>query len=58
MKKALQLEQDCPFYSGGSSICLASISMMSVSVLTALAKCASEDHDDCPFFLSKILRNI
>ncbi len=58
MKKALRLEDTCPFYSRGSATCLASISMMNVSVLTALAKCASEDHDDCPLFLSKVLRSI
>ncbi len=58
MKKALQLKETCPFYSRGSSTCLASISMMRVSVLTALAKCAGEDHDECPLFLSKVLRSI
>ena len=46
----------CPFYSKCDSICTASISSMSVSDFNAVMKCKSEDHDNCPVFLSKILR--
>ncbi|MDA8091350.1 MAG: hypothetical protein M0Z61_14170 [Nitrospiraceae bacterium] len=58
MKKTLLLEGACPFYCKSDSLCLASISMMTVSDLTALVRCGGEDHDECPFFISKVLRKI
>lgn len=57
MKKAVVCHDVCPFYSRRDSICLASISSMSVSDINVLLRCQSEDHDNCPVFLSKILRN-
>ena len=58
MKRTLLLDGACPFYCKGDSLCLASISMMSISDFDALVRCQGEDHDDCPIYLSKVLRSI
>jgi hypothetical protein len=48
----------CPFYSPRENICMASISSMSIDSARKADYCSSEDHCDCPMFLSKILRRL
>ncbi len=57
MRKTTTYPGTCPYYSECDSICLASISCMFVSGINALLRCKSEDHDNCPVFLSKVLRS-
>lgn len=47
-------ELGCPYHEG-SGICGASISRLMVSKEES-AFCDSEDYDNCPLFLSKVLR--
>ncbi|MDA8086348.1 MAG: hypothetical protein M0Z75_06555 [Nitrospiraceae bacterium] len=58
MKNTLRQAEVCPFYSQCDSVCHASLHMMSISGTAALIKCQKEDHDNCPLFLSKVLRSI
>jgi hypothetical protein len=45
----------CP-YSGISDVCNASLSLLSPSAEVRTAFCNSDDYDDCPLFLAKVLR--
>lgn len=44
----------CPYK--GIDICMASISSMFIDDYKKANYCCNEDYDDCPIFLSKILR--
>jgi hypothetical protein len=46
----------CPYHSVVSSICSASLSMMMIGLSTRKGYCETENYDDCPLFLSKMLR--
>jgi hypothetical protein len=45
----------CPFFDTGD-ICDAAISSALVGWKRKLVFCTTEDHDDCPMFISKVLR--
>lgn len=45
----------CP-YSGISDVCNAALSSLLASEKARLTFCKSEDYDNCPLFLSKVLR--
>ena len=46
----------CPYYSAVTTICSASLSMMMTGVNTRRGYCENENYDNCPLFLSKLLR--
>lgn len=48
----------CPFYSPKENVCAASISSMSIDIWRKADYCASDNHADCPMFLSKLLRKL
>ena len=46
----------CPFNSNISDICIASLSSMAIDERKKSECCGTENYDNCPVFLSKILR--
>lgn len=46
----------CPYVSAAASVCEASLSSMVLRSNDRQRFCDSDDYDDCPIFLSKILR--
>jgi hypothetical protein len=66
MRNTMQLEQNaaapsaitaeaCPYFDIGDT-CGAAISSALVGWKRKLVFCTTEDHDDCPMFISKVLR--
>jgi hypothetical protein len=66
MKNAISLEREttisavgtaeaCPFFDTGD-ICGAAISACVIGWKRKLVFCTTDDHDDCPLFISKVLR--
>ncbi|WP_144401920.1 hypothetical protein [Geoalkalibacter subterraneus] len=51
------LHSNCPFYCVDKSACDASFSSTRLEPTRIAHRCFSEDHEDCPLFLSKILRH-
>jgi hypothetical protein len=57
-RKSLPVEMltaACPYNDTSSGLCTASLSGMSTDRKDS-GVCSTENHDDCPIFLSKILR--
>jgi len=48
---------ECPFFDGDGSSCRASFSGMPVRRARKRLYCFSEEHDSCPLFLARMLRN-
>ncbi len=48
---------NCPFYCAEKSACGAAFSATRLEPTRIAHRCFSEDHEDCPLFLSKILRH-
>jgi hypothetical protein len=46
----------CPFYSESMNVCVASLFRMNLDRYKAGQLCKKEDFDQCPMFLSKVLR--
>jgi hypothetical protein len=46
----------CPFTDVETNICLASLSAMVVGPHNRRQYCLSENYDDCPLFLAKMMR--
>jgi hypothetical protein len=46
----------CPFNSNISDICIASFSSMAIDKRKKAECCGTENYDNCPVFLSKVLR--
>jgi hypothetical protein len=46
----------CPFIDGVTSICGASLSSMIVGPHNRREYCLSENYDNCPLFLAKVMR--
>lgn len=46
-------EQACPY--NGINVCMASFSLMAIDKKKDNC-CSTDDYDDCPIFLSKVLR--
>ncbi len=44
----------CPY--NGVTVCLASLSAMKIDIRRRSQYCVTENFDDCPIFLSKVLR--
>ena len=51
------LHSNCPFYCADKCACGASFSTSRLEPARISHRCFSEDHEDCPLFLSKILRH-
>jgi hypothetical protein len=47
---------DCPYHNEAESICSASLSAMSTEQRIRQLYCGNENYDNCPLFLSKMLR--
>jgi hypothetical protein len=46
----------CPYHNEVESICSASLSAMSTEARSRQLYCGNENYDNCPLFLSKMLR--
>ena len=51
--RQLHHETACPY--NGISVCIASLSLMAIDTKKDNC-CTTEDYDNCPIFLSKVLR--
>jgi hypothetical protein len=51
--KSIRHEKSCPY--NGITVCMASLSSMAIDT-KGMTCCTSEDFDNCPIFLSKVLR--
>ncbi|MFH1014426.1 MAG: hypothetical protein V1762_00665 [Nitrospirota bacterium] len=49
-------EITCPHCNSERSVCMASISSMRLGIVERLVYCGSENYDNCPIFLAKVLR--
>jgi hypothetical protein len=49
-------EHDCPFGNVESGICSASLSSMVIGPHRRRSYCSSDNYDNCPVFLAKMLR--
>lgn len=47
----------CPYFTIGTNTCLASIFFLIIDAGKAEDRCLSENWDDCPMVLSKLLRS-
>jgi len=47
---------DCPYHNEAESLCSASLSAMSTEMRIRQLYCGNENYDNCPLFLSKMLR--
>jgi hypothetical protein len=54
--QADRLPGKCPYFDGFGGTCGASFSAMPVDRRRRNGYCASDDHDDCAIYLSKMLR--
>ncbi len=52
-----QLTQSCPFLKASDQNCSASCVCTSITAAQQLSYCETEDYDNCPLFLSRLLRN-
>jgi hypothetical protein len=52
--KLISYEIGCPY--DGLTTCLASFSSMTLDSLKRIHCCSTENYDNCPIFLAKILR--
>ncbi|MBM4136141.1 MAG: hypothetical protein FJ241_04835 [Nitrospira sp.] len=50
----ISYEIRCPY--DGLTVCLASFSSMALDSLKRIHCCSTENYDNCPIFLSKVLR--
>ncbi|MDA8169650.1 MAG: hypothetical protein M0Z59_08155 [Nitrospiraceae bacterium] len=46
----------CPYYSKKIDLCMASLFYFAIDKLREEYYCGNEDYDQCPMFLSKLLR--
>ena len=53
-KKFMSAETTCPFHD--ASVCAASFSSMAIDSQKRDSYCGTDNYDNCPLFLSKILR--
>lgn len=47
----------CPYFDESGSLCRASISTLHIDGRRRRIHCATDDHDDCAIYLSKMLRS-
>lgn len=52
--KSIDFERVCPY--NGIDTCMASITSLSLDEEKQANCCGTENYDDCPIFLSKVLR--
>jgi hypothetical protein len=52
--KPIDYERACPY--SGTNICMASITSLPIDEQKQANCCSTENYDDCPMFLSKVLR--
>ncbi len=50
------LQSGCPYDCSVSNICAASASAMAISASSRRKYCSTDNYDNCPVFLAKILR--
>jgi hypothetical protein len=48
------LDAGCPY--SGNKVCMASLSSLVIDGNTRASCCSTDNYDDCPIFLSKMLR--
>jgi len=48
----------CPFHAASPGECLAALGVAATRRPSRPARCASEDHDECPTYLAKMLRQL
>jgi hypothetical protein len=51
------IQQACPFYDSAWGLCRASTACLAPGPGQRLKYCASDDYDNCPFYLCKALRS-
>jgi hypothetical protein len=54
--RSVAVVEPCPFSDGDSNTCTASLSSMVIAPSSKYNYCFSENYDNCPLFLSKVLR--
>lgn len=52
--RVMDFDTYCPYQ--GSTVCMASLSSMIIDDSRMSSCCSTENYDDCPIFLSKMLR--
>jgi len=57
MKIHALTSEGCPFQDLIKNMCAASLSLMPLDSMVRSKYCCTENHDACPMFLSKLLRN-
>jgi hypothetical protein len=57
MKSYTMISEGCPYQNILKNMCIASLSFMPLDRMMRSKYCSTEDHDACPIFLSKLLRN-
>ncbi len=50
-------QSSCPYDSSATDICGASLSLMTISSCSREIYCSTDNYDNCPVFLAKVLRN-
>jgi hypothetical protein len=55
-KDFISYEMLCPYRNIETERCMAAISTMSLGPMTRLTYCDTENFDNCPVFLAKVLR--
>jgi len=53
----LQQAMSCPFLDSSRQDCKAACLSTEISAAQQLCYCETEDYEDCPLFLSRLLRN-
>jgi len=53
-RQGVVYDMACPY--NGVTVCLASLSSMKIDTRRRSQYCVTENFDDCPIFLSKVLR--
>lgn len=54
---ALDLSSPCPFFENPAVRCRAAFARGAASRSRRLSRCQSDDHDNCPLFLARLLRS-
>jgi hypothetical protein len=54
--RAMSHRTGCPYDCSGTDICAASLSSMTINSGSRQIYCSTENYDNCPVFLAKMLR--
>jgi len=53
--RLISSDTGCPYRC--SAVCMASLTSMAIDNNTRISCCSTENYDDCPMFLSRVLRS-